>query len=163
MNTCYLQFIGVYIYWIDLQIKMSNTSTFHQIVQTVEGVSLPKFTCSRGNDGLWTAACTFNDVYYAERDHKLQVAKDKVFGNILNDTKLQPMLSGSMAKRDILQKGYTINIHALIGCDGLVATVKFKSPLGDEEIYKTDCDSIGSLDRFVKSTSAKILSLIDSA
>lgn len=159
MNTGYLQFIGVSFYCIVLQIKMSNISTFHQILQTVEGVVPPTFVNKRVDD-LWSASCTFNDVYYVATDHKLQMAKDKVYGQILADSNLQPMLAGSLAKRELVSLGYAIDIHAVVDVAGIQATIKFKSHIRAEQTYQEAFDSIGSMDRFIKSTCAKILNQI---
>lgn len=144
---------------------MSNTTVFHQIIQSGE-LEKPVFKVDR-KDGIWTAACVFRDVYYLQTDPQLKVAKDKVYGAILADTEMQPKLAGSIAKRDLLDKGWIIDFTATHKAGVVVADVTFFSPsdLGNSKIdfplfTKRESftgDSIGSLDRFIKATCATIL------
>jgi hypothetical protein len=144
---------------------MSNTTVFHQIVQSSD-IELPKFDTKR-EDGLWTASCVFRDVYYLQTDPQLKIAKDKVFGAILADTALQPKLAGSIAKRDLLDRGWTIEFNATLESNHVEADVLFTPPSNSsnsEESTNSEVkkerfwgDSIGSLDRFIKSTCATIL------
>lgn len=150
---------------LDFTLIMSNTTVFHQIIQSGE-VEKPVFETKREN-GIWTAACVFRDVYYLQTDPQLKVAKDKVYGAILADTEMQPKLAGSIAKRDLLNKGWVIDFTATHKVGVVVADITFFSP-HDLENSKVDSplysrresftgDSIGSLDRFIKSICADII------
>jgi len=145
---------------------MSNTTKFHQIVQSGE-LELPNFETKR-EDGLWIASCVFRDVYYLQTDPQLKNAKDKVYGAILTTTAMQPKLAGSVAKRDLLNKGWVIDFSATHKPNLVIADISFTPPQDSQESTEDalnsirhehfEGDSIGSLDRFIKATCADILS-----
>jgi hypothetical protein len=133
---------------------MDATILYHQSVQMRKIAPLSLTTVSDGN--LWTSTCNHNGKKYTASDKVKKQAINSLYAQVLESADIVQKPSGKDSKRLFLDSGGVYTVNACCNAEGLYATITLKHK-GKTHAYNQLFDSIGSMDRFIKSSCTQFI------